>query len=75
MRDLSRAVGVDAIFDLRVERRIQKLTENPKHHGYHAGGLIRCNWVSGVGNWAIIFEIEESVQTVTLLRFLSLDAL
>jgi len=74
-RDLSRAVRRDAIFDLRVERRIQKLTENPKHHGYHARGLIKCNWVAGVGDWAIIYEIEEAAQTVTLLRFLSLDEL
>jgi len=73
VRDLSRATGKDAIFDQRVERRIHKLTENPKHHGYHAGGLIRCNWVAGVGDWAIIYEIDDADQSVTLLRFLSLD--
>jgi len=73
--DLSKVAGKDAILDMRVERRIQKLTEHPKHHGYHAGGLIRCNWVAGVGDWAIIYEIEEAKQTVTLLRFLNLDQL
>jgi len=74
-RDISRAVGRDAVFDMRVERRIKKLVENPKHHGYHAGGLIRCNWVAGVGDRAIIYEIDETDETVTLLRFLSLDEL
>ena len=74
-RDLSRAAGKDAVFDMRVERRIKKLVENPKHHGYHAGGLIRCNWVAGVGDWAIIDEIADAAETVTLLRFLSLDEL
>ena len=73
--DLSRAAGKDAIFDMRVERRIRKLAEHPKHHGYHAGGLIRCNWVAGVGDWAIIYEIEEAAHTVTLMRFLNLDQL
>lgn len=73
--DLSRAAGKDPIFDVRVERRIQKLAEHPKHHGYHAGGLIRCTWVAGVGDWAIIFEIEDGAHTVTLLRFLNLDQL
>lgn len=60
---------------MRVERRIKKLAENPKHHGYHAGGLIRCNWVAGVRDWAIIYEIDEMTETVTLLRFLNLDEL
>ena len=73
--DLSRAAGRDAILDMRVERRIQKLADLPKHHGYHAGGLIRCNWVAGVGDWAIIYEIVEAAHTVTLLRFLNLDKL
>lgn len=74
-QDLSRAAGKDAVFDERVERRIQKLAERPKHHGYHAGGLIRCNWVAGVGDWEIIYDIEEAAHTVTLLRFLNLDQL
>lgn len=60
---------------MRVERRIKKLEENPKHHGYHAGGLIRCNWVAGVGDRAIIYEVDENAKTVTLLRLLSLDEL
>ena len=54
-------------------RRTIKLEENPKHHGYHAGGLIRCNWVAGVGNSAIIYEVSDDDQVVTLLRFVSLD--
>lgn len=57
-RDRSKASGKDADFDERVERRIRKLKDNPKHHGYHAGGLIRCNWVAGVGDWAIIYEVD-----------------
>ena len=73
--DLSRATGRDVIFYMRVERRIHKLADLPKHHGYHAGGLIRCNWAAGVGDWAIIYEIVEAAHTVTLLRFLNLDEL
>ncbi len=74
-RDQSKASGKDSVFDERVKRRIGKLKENLKHHGYHAGGLIRCNWVAGVGDWAIIYEIDENAKTVTLLRFVNLDAL
>lgn len=71
--DIRAAVHRDPIFAERVGRRIAKLAANPKHHGYHAGGVIRCNWVAGVGNWAIVYEIDDSDEIVTLLRFLSLD--
>lgn len=74
-RDRSKASGKDAVFDERVERRIKKLKDNPKHHGYHAGELIRCNWVAGVGDWAIIYAVDENAKTVTLLRFVNLDEL
>jgi len=72
-QDVARAIGADPVFRERVERRVAKLAENPKHHGYHAGGLIRCNWVAGVGNWAMIYEVNDFGGTVVLLRFLSLD--
>ena len=72
-QDVARATSADPVFRERVERRVAKLAENPKHHGYHAGGLIRCNWVAGVGNWAIIYEVSDFDRTVMLLRFLSLD--
>jgi mRNA-degrading endonuclease RelE of RelBE toxin-antitoxin system len=72
-QDVARATGADPIFRERIKRRVAKLAENPKHHGYHAGGLIRCNWVAGVGNWAIIYEVNDLGETVVLLRFLSLD--
>jgi len=72
-QDVARAIGADPIFRERVERRVAKLAENPKHHGYHAGGLIRCNWVAGIGNWAMIYEVNDIEETVVLLRLLSLD--
>lgn len=72
-RDFARVTRGDAAFELRVERRIAKLSEDPKHHGYHAGGLLRCNWVAGVGNWAMVYEINDTHKIVTLLRLLSLD--
>lgn len=56
-----------------MKRRISKIGSNPKHHGYHAGEAIRCNWVAGVGDWAIIYEIDDARSQVILLRFLSLD--
>ena len=71
--DLATATGRDASLIDRVERRVVKPGDNPKHHGYHAGGRIRCNWVAGVGNWAIIYEIDEIEKTATLLRFVNLD--
>jgi len=74
-QDVARATSADSVFQERVERRVAKLGENPKHHGYHAGGLIRCNWVAGVGNWAAIYEVSDLDRTVVLLRFLSLDEL
>ena len=72
-QDVARATGADSVFLERVKRRVAKLAENPKHHGYHAGGLIRCNWVAGVGSWAIIYEVRDFNRTVVVLRFLSLD--
>ncbi len=74
-RDIARATDADPAFRDRVQRMIAKLAENPKHHGYHAGGLIRCNWVAGVGNWAAIYEVSDLDRTVVLLRFLSLEEL
>jgi len=74
-QDVAKAISADPVFRERVERRVAKLAENPKHHGYHAGGLIRCNWVAGVGNWAIVYEVSDFDRTVVLLRFLSLDEL
>ena len=72
-RDLDKVVRRDSVLAERVNRRISKLAANPKHHGYHAGGAIRCNWVAGVGDWAIVYEIDDSNRIVVLLRFLSLD--
>ena len=71
--DLEKVVRRDSVLAERVNRRKAKLAVNPKHHGYHAGAAIRCNWVAGVGDWAIVYEIDESNKIVTLLRFLSLD--
>ncbi len=73
--DVAKATARDPIFAQRVRRRVTKLGENPKHHGYHAGGRLRCNWVAGVGNWAIIYEAGDADRTVTLLRFVSLEDL
>ncbi len=73
--DMTKATGRDPLFAERVRRRVLKLGENPKHHGYHAGGRIRCNWVAGVGNWAIIYEVDDTNRTVNLLRFVSLEDL
>lgn len=72
-KDIDKVVRRDSVLAERVNRRITKLTANPKHHGYHAGGAIRCNWVAGVGDWAIVYEIDDSDRVVVLLRFLSLD--
>ena len=72
-QDLDKVVRRDSILAERVDRRRDKLTDTPKHHGYHAGGAIRCKWVAGVGDWAIVYEIDDSNKIVTLLRFLSLD--
>ncbi|HKZ60650.1 MAG TPA: hypothetical protein VJ547_12515 [Candidatus Thermoplasmatota archaeon] len=74
-KDLISHTGGNAILRERVERRIAKLGDNPEHHGYHAGGKIRCNWVAGVGDFAIIYELHERSQTVRLLRFVSLENL
>jgi len=49
------------------------LRENPKHHSYHAGGQIRCAWVAGVGDWAVIFDLDEENEIVILLRFIDLN--
>ncbi|HEY4705005.1 MAG TPA: hypothetical protein VII27_04640 [Thermoplasmata archaeon] len=67
------AASGDAIFSGRIQRRVQKVLENPRHHGYHAGGRIRCTWVAGVGNWAVLYDIDETNRAVVLLRFVSLD--
>lgn len=72
-KDIDKVVRRDSVLAERVNRRMIKLTANPKHHGYHAGGAIRCNWVAGVGDWAIVYEIDDSDRVVVLLRFLSLD--
>ena len=72
-KDLDRVARRDPVLADRVNRRIAKLAANPKHHGYHAGGAIRCNWVAGVGDWAIVYEVRDSERVVILLRFLSLD--
>jgi len=72
-KDLDKVLRRDSVLAERVNRRITKLTANPKHHGFHAGGAIRCNWVAGVGDWAIVYEIDDSDRVVVLLRFLSLD--
>ncbi len=62
----------DPIQRARVLRRVEKLGDNPAHHGYHAGGLLRCNWVAGVGDWAIIYELDEPGKSVRLLRLVEL---
>lgn len=62
----------DPIQRARVLRRVKKLGDNPAHHGCHAGGLIRCNWVAGVGDWAIIYEVDKQGKTVRLLRLAEL---
>ena len=74
-KDVAKATGRDPIFAERVEKRIAKLGERPKHHGYHAGGRIRCNWVAGIGDWAIIYQVDDTGGRVTFLRFVSLDNL
>ena len=74
-QDFGDAVGVDPRLLERVGRRLRKILENPKHHGYHAGGRLRCHWVAGVGNWAIIYDVDEQRLEVTPLRFVSLDDL
>ncbi len=71
--DLEKAARGSAVFLERVERRIVKIRKSPQHHGYHAGGVVRCSWIAGVGDWAIIYEINEESQTLIFLRFLSLD--
>ncbi len=71
--DIERAVRGEPTFRNRVERRIRKIGEHPKHHGYHAGARIRCSWVAGVGDWAIVYDVDEARGTVILLRFLRLD--
>ena len=72
-RDLREVVRRDSALAERVNRRIAKLVANPKHHGYHAGGVIVCNWVAGIGDWAVVYEIDDTNKVVVLLRFLSLD--
>ena len=62
----------DPVQRSRVLRRVKKLGANPAHHGYHAGDLLRCNWVAGVGDWAIIYEIHEQERSVRLLRLVEL---
>jgi len=71
--DFERTIRGEPVFGNRGGRRIQKLGEHPRHHGYHAGAGIRCNWVAGVGDWAIGYTIDEARSTVVLLRFLRLD--
>ncbi len=71
--DLEKVARRDSVLAQRVNRRIAKLAANPKHHGYHAGGTIRCNWVAGVGDWALVYEVNDTEREVILLRFLSLD--
>jgi len=71
--DLALRTARDVVLRHRVELRIEKLGSNPKHHGYHAGDSLRCNWVAGVGDWAIVYEIDEVNLVVILLRFLPLD--
>ncbi len=71
--DLEKVARRDSVLAQRVNRRIAKLAANPKHHGYHAGGAIRCNWVAGVGDWALVYEVNDTEREVILLRFLSLD--
>src|SRR3990172_1544015 len=36
--DVTEATGRNPLFAERVRWRLTKLGENPKHHGYHAGG-------------------------------------
>ena len=67
-KDLDEVVRRDSVLAERVKRRIEKLGVNPKHHGYHAGGAIRYNWVAGVGDWAIVYEVDDSNSAVLLLR-------
>lgn len=62
----------DPVQRARVLRRVEKLGASPTHHGYHAGGLLRCNWVAGVGDWAILYEVDEHGKTVRLLRLVEL---
>ncbi len=71
-RDCSRGPG-DKVFAERLRRRVKKLGDNPAHHGNHAGGLIRCKWKAGIGRWIIVYDLNESQKTVTLLRFLPLE--
>ncbi len=72
-KDLEKVASRDSVLAERVNRRMAKLAANPKHHGYHAGGAIRCNWVAGVGGWALVYEVNDAQREVILLRFLSLD--
>ncbi len=74
-RDLTTSTVGDPVLRNRAERRIRKLLDNPKHHGYHAGGRIRCAWVAGVGDWAIIFDLDEEKRVVTMLRIIDLNDL
>ncbi len=71
-KDCQRGPG-EKVFSERLSRRIKNLEDNPDHHGRHAGGLIRCKWKAGVGQWVIVFELNESQKTVNLLRFLPLE--
>jgi len=72
-KDLERVARRDSVLAERVNRRRAKLAVNPKHHVYHAGGAIRCNWVAGVGDWALVYEVIDAEREVILLRLLSLD--
>lgn len=62
----------DSVQRSRVLRRVTKLGTSPAHHGYHASDLLRCNWIAGVGDWAIVYEIHEPEKLVHLLRLVEL---
>ena len=72
-RDFDLGTRRNPAFAERVNRRIAKLAENPRHHGYHAGGLLRCHWIAGVGDRVIVYDIQERNRRVVLLRILSLN--